>query len=389
MSTFNREQRLGLIQAIQKSRESRLVAYVTGDRQGAPSAQIAGDAVRPMYNHVRALGFEGVPRIDLFLYSQGGAVDVPWRMVTMLREYCQELNVLVPYKAHSAATLIALGADQIVMGKKGELGPIDPILTRTERGEQTPGEAMSVEDVMAFIAFLKERAGLGDQAALASSVNILAEKLTPWVLGSIYRTHSHIRLIARKLLTSHQETLEERQIDSIVESLAEKTYFHGHAIGREEAAEIGLPISKPGEELEGQMWKLFEAYEGLMKLDCPVDAQSAIPPGEDEHEEPVILACIESEARLDVFRGSLKFRHVRQMPPQLNLNLNLGLQLPPGLSPEQLPEAAQSIIQDMLQQLQGQIASIVQAELVKQAPIQRTEGGLFNASWQDATDEGI
>ena len=389
MSASNKKQRLELIQAIQESRKSRLVTYVTGDRRGAPSGQIAGDAVRPMYNHIRALGFEGVPRIDLFLYSQGGAVDVPWRMVTMLREYCQELNVLVPYKAHSAATLIALGADQIVMGKKGELGPIDPILTRTERGEQTPGEAMSVEDVMAFIAFLKERAGLGDQAALASSVNILAEKLTPWVLGSIYRTHSHIRLIARKLLTSHQQALEERQIDSIAESLAEKMYFHGHAIGREEAEEIGLPITRPDEELEDQMWQLFEAYEGLMRLDCPIDIKGAIPPGEDEHEEPIILACIESEARLDVFRGSLKFRHVRQMPPQLNLNLNLGLQLPPGLSPEQLPGEAQNVVQNMLQQVQGQIASIVQAELTKQAPIQRTEGGLFNASWQDATDEGI
>jgi hypothetical protein len=317
-------------------------------------------------------------------------VDVPWRMVTMLREYCQELNVLVPYKAHSAATLIALGADQIVMGKKGELGPIDPILTRTEQAEQTMvREPMSVEDVMAFIAFLKERAGLGDQAALADSVSILTEKLTPWVLGSIYRTHSHIRLIARKLLTSHQQTLEERRIDSIVESLAEKMYFHGHAIGREEAAEIGLPIAKPDKELEDQMWQLFEAYESLMQLDRPIDAQGAIPPGENEHEEPVILACIESETKLDVFRGTLRFRHVRQMPPQLNLNLNLGLQFPPGLSPEQLPEAVQDVIQNMLQQLQGQIASVVQAELMKQAPIQRTEGGLFNASWQEATSEGI
>lgn len=80
--------------------------------------------------------------------------------------------------------------------------------------------------------------------------------------------------------------------------------------------------------------------------------------------------------------------HVRQMPPELSLNLNLGLQLPPGLSPEQLPEAAQKAIQEMLQQLQGQIASLVQAELMKQAPIQRTEGALFNASWQEATNEG-
>lgn len=401
MSNVNREQRLELMRAIQKSRESRLVAYVTGDRRGA-AGQIGRDAVRPMYDHVRALGFEGVPRIDLFLYSQGGVVDVPWRMITMLREYCQELNVLVPYKAHSAATLIALGADHIVMGKKGELGPIDPILTRTERGEQTAvQERMSVEDVMAFIAFLKERAGLRDQAALVDSVSILTEKLKPWVLGSVYRTYSHIRLIAQKLLTSRQQAFRpwparlyhdfkgKRQIDSITESLAEKMYFHGHAIGREEAAEIGLPITKPDKELEDQMWQLFEAYERLMKLDCPIDVEGAIPPGENEHEEPVILACIESETKLDVFRGTLKFRHVRQMPPQLNLNLNLGLQLPPGLSPEQLPEEVRNVLQDMLQQLQGQIASIVQAELMKQAPIQRTEGGLFNASWQEATNEGI
>ncbi len=102
-----------------------MLTYVTGDRRGV-TGQIGRDAVRPMYDHVRALGFEGVPRIDLFLYSQGGVVDVPWRMVTMLREYCQELNVLVPYKAHSAATPIALGANQIVMGKKRELGPIYP-----------------------------------------------------------------------------------------------------------------------------------------------------------------------------------------------------------------------------------------------------------------------
>lgn len=390
MKVPNREERLALIQAIQESRESRLVIYVTGDRQGVPSGQIAGDAVRPMYSHIRPLGFEAVPRIDLFLYSRGGSVEVPWRMVTMLREYCQELNVLVPYKAHSAATLIALGADQIVMGKKGELGPIDPILTRTEQGEQTAiRESMSVEDVMAFIAFLKERAGLGDQAALADSVSILADKLTPWVLGSIYRTHSHIRLIARKLLTSHRRALEERRIESIVESLAEKMYFHGHAIGREEAAEVGLPVTRPDEALENRMWQLFEAYEHLMQLDRPIDVKGAIPPGEDEYEEPVILACIESETRLDVFRGTLKLRYVRQMPPQLNLNLNLNLQLPPEMSPEEMPEAVRAAIQQMLHQLQEQVAALVQAQVQRQAPIQRTEGGLFNAFWQEATEEGI
>ena len=384
-----REQRLTLIRAIQEARNSHVIAYVVGDRQGA-MGQIGQDAVRPMYDHLRALGFEGVPRIDLLLYSRGGGVDVPWRIVSMLREYCQEFNVLVPYKAHSAATLIALGADHIVMGKKGELGPIDPILSRVERGERTViQEELSVEDVMSFVSFIKERAGLGDQAALASSVGILAEKLSPWLLGSIYRAHSHIRLIARKLLGSRQEPLDEQRVNLIVDSLAEKMYFHGHAIARQEAEEIGLPIVRPDAELENNMWRLLEAYEDMMKLKLPIDPRTAIPAGQDEHSETVILACIESEARLDVFRGDLKFRHVRQMPPQLNLNLNFNLQLPPGVSPEQVPEAARAAIQQMLQQLQGRVAALVQTELQRQAPIQRTEGGLFNAFWQEATAEGI
>jgi len=120
-------QRLELIRRIQKLRGSRVIAYVCSDRQGA-AAQIGDDAVRPMYDHVRRIG--KTESIDLYLYSRGGAVEVPWRMVSMLREYCDELNVLIPYRAHSAATLIALGCDGVVMGRKAELGPIDPAVSR-------------------------------------------------------------------------------------------------------------------------------------------------------------------------------------------------------------------------------------------------------------------
>jgi len=209
-------------------------------------------------------------------------------------------------------------------------------------------------------------------------------------MGSLFEiyTHSHIRLIARKLLACRQKPFDEQRMNLVVDSLAEKMYFHGHAIARQEAEEIGLPIAKPDAELENNMWELLEAYEVTMKLKLPIDPRTAIPAGQDEHSESVILACIESEARLDVFRGDLRFRHVRQMPPQLNLNLNLNLQLPPGISPEQVPEAAQAVIQQMLQQLQGQVAALVQAQVQRQAPIQRTEGGLFNAFWQEATVEG-
>jgi hypothetical protein len=56
--------------------------------------------------------------IDLFVYARGGAIEVPWRIMTMIREFTDKFCVLVPYKAFSATTLLALGADEIVMDEK-------------------------------------------------------------------------------------------------------------------------------------------------------------------------------------------------------------------------------------------------------------------------------
>ena len=121
---MSRKTRLELIHHIQEQRNSHVIVYFTGDRQLA-QAIIGEDAVRPLYEHLLSLADTSSKKrkIDLFLYSRGGNVSVPWRIVTMIREFCDEFCVLIPYKAYSATTMIALGADQIVMGKKAELPP--------------------------------------------------------------------------------------------------------------------------------------------------------------------------------------------------------------------------------------------------------------------------
>lgn len=378
---MGQDERKDLIRQIQKYRKSKLVCYLTSDRAGVPNAQISGDAIRPIYNHLRPLGFRGTKRIDLFLYSRGGSVDVPWPLITMLREYCDELNVLIPFRAHSATTLIALGADSIIMGKKGELGPIDPIMTK-QLGEQSAGqEAIPVEDVMSYVAFLKERVGLGDQESLASMSHILADRLSPWTLGSMYRIHSHIRSIARKLITSQHQPPDEQSINSIIETLAEKTYFHGHAIGRNEAKSMGLNVHNAPERLDNLLWELFEEYELLMKLNEPLDPRIVIPTDQEEYTEDLILGIIESEVRTDLFSGNYKVKKVRQLPPQLNLSLNL--QFPPSITQDTLPQQLNELLQAFIQQLQSQVQTILQNELNKQAPVKGIQGDLLNASWKN------
>jgi hypothetical protein len=374
------QRRRDLILEIERLRESRVVTYVLSDRQGA-AAQIADDAVRPLYDHLRAMG--KCERLDLFLYSIGGLTEVPWRIVSMIREYADEFSVLISYRAMSAATMVAIGADHIVMGPKGELGPIDPQLgfTRDRDGQTPVQEQIAVEDIMSYLRLLREKVGLSDQAALAAPIAVLAEKLDPVVLGIANRAHSHIRLVARKLLASRKNPFDEQVTGLIIETLAEKTYQHGHAIGRHEARAIGLDVVNPDDDLEAAMWSLLEEYEDLLVTRLPVDPESALVDDVDRGEMPVALGAIESGALAHRINGTIHIQRKRQIPSQLQMNVQLSLNLPPGIDPATIPAAAQQALQAMIDQAQQGVAKLVQEEIRKQAPVVGIEGRLRTSGW--------
>lgn len=123
---IDREERIDLLRAMESERSSKIIAYITGDRANA-SAQIHDDALETLYSHLEVIG--ETETLDVFLYSRGGDVMAPYRIVRLCREFCKKLGVLIPYRAHSAATQLSLGADEIVMGRMGELTPIDPQTT--------------------------------------------------------------------------------------------------------------------------------------------------------------------------------------------------------------------------------------------------------------------
>jgi len=374
-----------VIKQIQSIRNSKVIAYITGDRQPIGS-MIAEDAVRPLYEHLLFLGKS--KKIDLLLYSRGGDVSVPWRIVSMFREFCDEFSVLVPYKAHSAATLISLGADKIIMGKKAELSPIDPTLRKVTAGEITgPPQEISVEDVNSYISFIRERANINDQSALAQMVSILANNLAPLTLGSVNRQNSHIRLVARKLLTSRKEKLDESKINSIIETLTEKIYSHGHAIGRKEAHEIGLPIEMSEEPLENALWSLYLEYERFLNLAEPLDPLVTLTGKEEEHLEQISIAIIESENKNHVFTTRIDFKRRRQVPSNPQININLGLNLPPDIRPEEIPQQGQQILQQMINQIAQNVQQLVQQEIIRQSPEVGIDIKVYGGRWEESKEE--
>ena len=73
--------------------------------------------------------------LDLILHSPGGSAEAAESIVSYLRAKFDNIRVIVPQAAMSAATMLACAADTIVMGAHSSLGPIDPqIAIRTDTG---------------------------------------------------------------------------------------------------------------------------------------------------------------------------------------------------------------------------------------------------------------
>lgn len=358
-----REARLEIIKKIEQKRSSKLLVYVTGDRPGA-EANIAEDSVRPLYDHLLQIG--KVENIDLFLYSRGGDVSTPWKIISMIREYCNNLTVIIPSKAYSATTLIALGADKIIMGPKGELGPIDPTLEMSSTGQVN--KPINTEDVAAYVSFMKEKVNLTDQAALCHVISQLAQDVTPLTLGTIYRTYSHIRLVAKKMLDSHKEKIDESKAQTIIQSLTEKMFSHGHGINRKEARGIGLNVEFADGEMSNLIWQLTLEYEKELSLLDPIQFNELLLNTEEVELPNLKIALIESLAKLHIFEHTIRVKKIRQIPESPQINVNLNLSLPASIDVAQIPGETQRLVQQLLQNSTGLVAEQVRQEVIRQSP---------------------
>lgn len=279
MTQTPKERRLSIIKNLESVRESKIISFVTSTREGL-DFPIAMDSIRKVFEHIKAFGSKkNKPKIDLFIHSNGGDGIVPWKLVTLIRDYCSRFSVIVPHRAFSAATLISLGADEILMHPMGMLGPTDPTVTNpfNPQDPRNPAQLLgiSVEDVSAYIKLIREDFGITHEDEVVHAVDILAQKVHPLALGNVKRFHSQSRMLAKKLLELHmKDGTDDHKIDEIVDNLNSKLFFHGHPIYYKEALELGLKVKLANKTEQDLIWKLYEEYESAMSLDeefRPVD----------------------------------------------------------------------------------------------------------------------
>ncbi len=265
---------------------------------------MAPDIIPIFYKHLKAL--PNTDRIDLFLFTKGGDVHTSVRLIELIYEFTKNFSVLIPFKAYSAGTLIALGASEIVMTRMGELSPVDPNVTSMFNPQDPRNPAarlpVNVEDVYAFFDVTKDL-GIKSEDAMVQVFSQLLREVHPLAVGSLYRSSSLIRSVAKKILLNHIDASQKDQITSIVDSLTKKFYSHSYMISRQEALEtIKLPVSYCSEELETKLLDLYEMYAKALCLDQPFVPELS---ADNQGRFCVSSGIIESLGRVDeyVFDG--------------------------------------------------------------------------------------
>lgn len=209
-------------------------------------------------------GLDKARDLHLMLCSPGGDGETAIRLARMAQAASARFVVLVPESAKSAATILALGAHEIVMGPTSDLGPIDPQVFLPRRGYVSAKDLIAAVD-RAFADIEKRPATFPLHAAMLGGIDATSVQFARSAL-------SRTKDLALQAVSSNPDRKEldvKSMCKSITTPLINAPHSHGALIGPEEAKVAGLPVKEldPTSEQWRRIWALWTQYFSLAPID--------------------------------------------------------------------------------------------------------------------------
>jgi len=248
--------RQDLIKSIQSVTNRKLISYIASF--GDPSSSIGKSDVLAFGDLLYGMKAED---IDLLLDSPGGDIDVAEKIVYLCWSRAKSLRVIIPESAKSAATLIALATNKVVMSDTSELGPIDP-----QVGIVAPSGETVFRPASSFLDGLKD---IKSEAAATGNLSpayfpILAQ-LVPALMDFCREANKRAGRFAVEWLLRTQCQGDTKKAKRIAKSLVSTQRYlsHGTVIDYIEAKSIGLTVEylAPDDTLWQVIWRLYCAYQ--------------------------------------------------------------------------------------------------------------------------------
>ena len=211
-----------------------------------------------------------VENLDIVLHSTGGDLNEAYDLIKLCRRYTEdEVTVFVPMRAMSAATLIALGADKVILSEIGKLGPLDPQIPHPDPDKNNLMPVRSVTDIPEV---LENGIASGDadvQLDIKGEAIIkpIAEQVDPYFLTEHDKTADLAREYGQKLLSQRDvsENYAERCLDYLIEYPTHSYSVDLHEIkSNQDLSQVinanSIKSLDEGQELEEYLVKMIDFF---------------------------------------------------------------------------------------------------------------------------------
>lgn len=197
--------------------------------------------------------------IYLFIKSDGGSGQVSLRMVNLLRQHCKNLVALVPLECASAATMITLGANRILMGPTAYLTAVDTSLNHALSPVDRDNDRVNVSlDELNRVV----RRWRSEQAdSTENPYKSLFAYVHPLVIGAVDRAESLSVMLCRELLAYHIS--DEKKAHEIAATLNSKYPSHSYPIMLGEATKLGLNTGALPPDVNALLLELNRHYSEM------------------------------------------------------------------------------------------------------------------------------
>lgn len=222
-----------------------------------PRGEVCHNDVLVLYELLESIGRQ--EKVYLFIKSNGGNGKASLRFVNLLRQYTQRFIALAPLECASAATMIAIGADQIQMGPLAYLTAVDTSLTHDLSPIDRDNDRVSVslDELKRVIRLWREE----KSDSMENPFKSLYQYVHPLVIGAVDRADSLSIMLCRELLASHMD--DETAIERIASELNTKYPSHSYPILIDEARRLGLKTDPMDPRINQQLLQLNKLYSEM------------------------------------------------------------------------------------------------------------------------------
>lgn len=237
-------------------RNSEVIVYCARDGYRKPIDSKDGPA---FYEMLRRGGKRKC--ISLLLHTEGGELNEAYRITELLREYSVRLEVMVPYKAHSAGTILCLGADSLILGPLAELTPLRPTIKADRPMPLGVPNVLGAEEVEAIANMGRIWFGLSSSEEKMELMTLLFKRIYPSVCGAAYLADRYICKLADNLIRKRRPRWSTKERSRAVGGLRGAGMIHSHKFSRRDIERLGLNVVVPDPAEEDKMWEILTGVQ--------------------------------------------------------------------------------------------------------------------------------